>query len=69
MLVLSRKKNQSIVICDNIVIEVLEVRGNRVRLGIDAPQGIPIHRAELGWVELAPAESSGLLTSTDCLLG
>lgn len=47
MLVLSRKKNERIVIGDNIVITVVEVRGDRVRLGIEAPQEIPIHRSEV----------------------
>ena len=47
MLVLSRKKNESIIIDDNIVITVIEIRGDKVRLGIQAPQEIPIHRSEV----------------------
>lgn len=47
MLVLSRKKNESIVINDNIVITVVEVHGDKVRLGIQAPREIPIHRSEV----------------------
>jgi len=47
MLVLSRKKNERIVIGDNVVITVVEVRGDRVRLGIEAPQEVPIHRSEV----------------------
>lgn len=47
MLVLSRKKNESIIIDDNIVITVVEVRGDKVRLGIQAPREIPIHRSEI----------------------
>jgi carbon storage regulator len=47
MLVLSRKKDESIVIDGNIVITVVEVRGDRVRLGIQAPREIPIHRSEV----------------------
>ena len=47
MLVLSRKKNESIVINDNIVITVVEVRGDKVRLGIEAPREIPVHRSEV----------------------
>ena len=47
MLVLSRKKNESIVIDQNIVITVVEIRGDKVRLGIEAPKSIPIHRSEI----------------------
>lgn len=47
MLVLSRKKNEQIIVGDQIVITVVEVRGDRVRLGIEAPQEIPIHRNEV----------------------
>ncbi len=47
MLVLSRKKNESIVIDENIVITIVEVRGDKVRLGIEAPREVPIHRREV----------------------
>lgn len=47
MLVLSRKTDQSIVIDERITITVLEVRGDRIRLGIDAPKEIPVMREEL----------------------
>ena len=47
MLVLARARDQSIIIGDDIKITVVEVRGNKVRLGIDAPQGIPVHREEI----------------------
>ena len=47
MLVLSRKLNESIVINDDIVITVLSVQGDRVRLGIEAPGEIPVHRQEV----------------------
>lgn|GEM_PF-4645732 len=46
MLILSRGKNESIEIADNIHIRVLEVRGNSVRLGIEAPIKIRVHRNE-----------------------
>lgn len=47
MLVLSRKKNESIVVDDAIVITVVEIRGDKVRLGIEAPREVPIHRSEV----------------------
>ena len=47
MLVLSRKSGESIVIADNITVTVLEVQGNRVKLGFIAPGEAPIHRAEV----------------------
>ncbi len=47
MLVLSRKKDESIVINDNIVITVVDIRGDKVRLGFDAPKDVPIHRREV----------------------
>lgn len=47
MLVLSRKKNESIVVDENIVITVVEIRGDKVRLGIQAPREVPIHRSEV----------------------
>ena len=47
MLVLTRKKNETIVINDHIKIKILRVRGNRIRLGIDAPLDLPIRRGEI----------------------
>lgn len=47
MLVLTRKKDQSIVINENIEITILEVQGDQVRIGINAPREISIHRKEV----------------------
>lgn len=47
MLVLSRKRNEKIVIGDGITVTVLDVRGDQVQLGIDAPREIPVHRYEV----------------------
>ncbi|GAA4434281.1 carbon storage regulator [Blastopirellula marina] len=47
MLVLSRHRDESIMIGDNIVITIVDIRGDKVRLGIAAPQDIPVHRQEV----------------------
>jgi carbon storage regulator len=47
MLVLSRKKNESIVINNDIRIVVVEIRGDKVRLGVEAPREVPVHRNEV----------------------
>lgn len=47
MLVLSRKKNESIVINNEIKIVVVEIRGDKVRLGVEAPRDVPVHRQEV----------------------
>ncbi len=47
MLVLSRQKDESIVIGDDVEITIVDVRGDRVRLGITAPKEIPVHRREI----------------------
>ena len=46
MLVLSRQRDESIIIADNIKITIVDIRGDKVRLGIDAPKEIPVHRQE-----------------------
>lgn len=47
MLVLSRKKDESIVINDDIVVTIVEIRRDKVRLGFEAPKDVPIHRREV----------------------
>ena len=47
MLVLSRQRDESIIIGDNIVITIVDIRGDKVRLGIEAPVEIPVHRQEV----------------------
>jgi carbon storage regulator len=65
MLVLTRKSNQSIMIGDDVEVSVLSVMGEKVRIGIQAPQEIPVFRKEI-YLEIhrddelgAPAEPSG----------
>lgn len=55
MLVLSRKKNESIVINGNITVFIVEVRGDKVRLGISAPKDVPVHRKEI-WDAICAAK-------------
>jgi carbon storage regulator len=59
MLVLSRKKKERIVIGGNIVITIVDVRGDKVRIGIDAPRGVPVHRQEV----VDAIETEDLVTS------
>jgi carbon storage regulator len=47
MLVLSRKKNESIIINNDVIVTVVEIRGDKVRLGIVAPKDVPVHRQEV----------------------
>jgi carbon storage regulator len=47
MLVLSRQRDESIIIGDNIVVTVVDVRGDKVRLGIEAPREVSVHRREV----------------------
>ena len=47
MLVLSRKRNESVIINDNIVVTVIDVRGDKVRIGIESPRDVSVHRQEV----------------------
>jgi carbon storage regulator len=47
MLVLSRRKNESIVINENILVTIIEVRGEKVRVGVTCDKSIPVHRFEV----------------------
>ncbi len=47
MLVLSRKRNESIVIGDKIKITIVEMRGDKVRIGVEAPEDVSVHRQEV----------------------
>jgi carbon storage regulator len=47
MLVLSRRKDESIIVGDNVEIKIVDVRGNKVRLGITAPREVTVHRKEI----------------------
>lgn len=47
MLVLTRKGNQRIIIGNDVIVEILELKGKQVRVGITAPKTIPVHREEV----------------------
>jgi carbon storage regulator len=68
MLVLSRKKNESIVINNDITVVVVEIRGDKVRLGVEAPKEVPVHRREVYDAihrgQAAGGESSGTSGTT-----
>ena len=57
MIVLSRKKNESIIIGDDITVTIVEIRGDKVRLGIEHPRDIPVHRQEV-WEAIRRATTS-----------
>lgn len=62
MLVLTRKPNQSIMIGDQIEVSVLSVVGDKVRIGIHAPQDIPVFRTEI-YIEIQREEGEGTRSS------
>ncbi|MCO6456125.1 MAG: carbon storage regulator CsrA [Pirellulaceae bacterium] len=58
MLVLSRKLGEQIMLGDEVVITIVEIRGDKVRLGIDAPANVPVHRREVYEAIVRSRESS-----------
>jgi carbon storage regulator len=63
MLMMTRRAGQKIVLGDNITIEVVEVAGSTVRLGVDAPRSVPVYREEI-WTAVR-AENEAAATATD----
>jgi carbon storage regulator len=66
MLVLSRKPNQSIVISSDIIVTVIEIRGDSVRLGIKAPRSVTVHRDEVA-AEIVKANKEASATPMSSL--
>lgn len=63
MLMMTRRAGQKIVLGDNITIEVVEVTGNTVRLGVNAPRSVPVYREEI-WTAVR-AENEAAAAATD----
>ncbi len=66
MLALSRKKNEAIVINNNIEITVLEIKGEQVKLGISAPKEVPVYRKEV-YLQIQEANQNAMNTGADAL--
>ncbi len=66
MLVLSRKKLESIIINNDITIVVVEIRGDKVRLGVEAPKEVPVHRREVyDAIKRSEAEAKNAASEAD----
>ena len=63
MLALSRKKNEAIVVNNNVEITILEIKGDQVKLGISAPREVPVYRKEV-YVQIQEANKSATETDT-----
>ena len=61
MLALSRKKNEALIINNNIEITILEIKGEQVKLGISAPKEVPVYRKEV-YVQIQDANKEALST-------
>ena len=66
LLVLTRRLNESIVIAGEITVTILEIRGDHVRVGIDAPRSVAVHREEVH-AELVKANQAAAATTTSDL--
>ena len=63
MLALSRKKNEAIVVNNNVEITILEIKGDQVKLGISAPREVPVYRKEV-YVQIREANKAATETDT-----
>ncbi len=64
MLVLSRKKGERIIIGENIEVTIIDIQGDVIKLGIDAPKEVSIYRQEL-WLEIKKANEEAMQTATN----
>lgn len=66
MLILTRHVGENVIVGDDIVISVIEVRGDAVRIGIEAPRSLSVHREEV-WLELQRANAQAASSSDDAI--
>lgn len=66
MLILTRRVGENVIVGDDIVISVIEVRGDAVRIGISAPRSLSVHREEV-WLELQRANAKAASTSDEAI--
>lgn len=66
MLILTRRAGENVVVGDDIVISVIEVRGDAVRIGIQAPRSLAVHREEV-WLELQRANTDAASPSDEAI--
>lgn len=65
MLILTRKSGEGIRIGDNIIIKIIEIRGNQIRLGVDAPRSTAVHREEIYELIQKQNQASALSSPAD----
>ncbi len=66
MLILTRRVGEKVVVGDDIVISIVDVRGDSVRIGIEAPKSVSVHRQEV-WVALQAANSAAAASTDDAV--
>ena len=66
MLILTRRVGENVIVGDDIVISVIEVRGDAVRIGIQAPRSVTVHREEV-WLELQRANEQAASPADDAV--
>ena len=65
MLILTRRINESLMIGDNVTVTILGVKGNQVRIGVDAPRDVAVHRQELAQKQESPVDDGSSESSYD----
>ena len=68
MLALSRKKNEALIINNNIEVTVLEIKGDQVKIGITAPKEVPIYRKEV-YIQIQEANKEAVEAASEALRG